>query len=327
MVCVSVNLNLLILASPFPRGYHKCVFCKGADRQYFRLCSRGISVSGVSGKQRGLGCVPVKCDLQSMRGRGGEVALGPEFADVPFCGWGAALPPPAVPSRELRVPIAGSVVPADAGQSVQGGAPGSRLTWACGVDAGPRLLQPELPEEPGGVCRDHARPRPRAFLRLRPSQVFSGASASSRQTYRLPLRACPQVTGGKIPGPRLTESSASGVLTRFPSLRAAGVTSELSAQRSWGKDTVCPPGSWDPRRTMTGMGSKGRSGSECGGRELPLWLSRLRTQRFIHEEAGSIPGLAQWVKDPLLLQAAVCRSRMRLGSSFAAVLPQLGFKA
>ena len=37
--------------------------------------------------------------------------------------------------------------------------------------------------------------------------------------------------------------------------------------------------------------------------EFLLWLSGLRTQHGVPADVGLIPGLAQWVKDPLLAAA------------------------
>ena len=38
--------------------------------------------------------------------------------------------------------------------------------------------------------------------------------------------------------------------------------------------------------------------------EFLLWLNGLRTQCSLREDANSIPGLARWIKNPTLLQAA-----------------------
>ena len=38
--------------------------------------------------------------------------------------------------------------------------------------------------------------------------------------------------------------------------------------------------------------------------EFLLWLSQLKTLHSFREDAVLIPGLHQWVKDPVLLQAA-----------------------
>ena len=50
--------------------------------------------------------------------------------------------------------------------------------------------------------------------------------------------------------------------------------------------------------------------------EIPLWLSRLRTQYSVFKDVGLIPDLTQWVKDTVLLQAAD-RSQMQPRSTAA----------
>ena len=52
---------------------------------------------------------------------------------------------------------------------------------------------------------------------------------------------------------------------------------------------------------MRGWGLGFLSWSEMREKEFLLWFSRLRTQRSVGEDTGSIPGLACGVKDLVLL--------------------------
>ena len=56
--------------------------------------------------------------------------------------------------------------------------------------------------------------------------------------------------------------------------------------------------------------------------EFPLWLSRLRTQYRVYEDASSIPGLVQWVKGSGI--AMRCGAVHRCGSD--PMLPWLWHK-
>ena len=51
-----------------------------------------------------------------------------------------------------------------------------------------------------------------------------------------------------------------------------------------------------------GMGKTSKGDQK---KEFLLWFSELRTRLSVHEDVSLIPELTQWVKDPVLPQAAV----------------------
>ena len=65
--------------------------------------------------------------------------------------------------------------------------------------------------------------------------------------------------------------------------------------------------------SMTAL-KKSRKKTHLGVLVVAQWVKNLTS---IHEHVGSIPGLAQWVKDPALPQAAVAQVEIWLGSGIA----------
>ena len=70
---------------------------------------------------------------------------------------------------------------------------------------------------------------------------------------------------------------------------------QIRAVQTWKKEGK-------KRRGEEGRGGEGGRGARFNIGyipilESPLWLSRLRVQHIVREEAGLIPSVAQWVKD------------------------------
>ena len=66
----------------------------------------------------------------------------------------------------------------------------------------------------------------------------------------------------------------------------------------------------DPQPLLAGVGWGFLMGKMDHGLtvpELPSWLSGLRTQHSVREDAGSLSGLMQWVKDPTSQASGVGR--------------------
>ena len=126
-------------------------------------------------------------------------------------------------------------------------------------------------------------------------------------------------SGGSGAAPQVKDTKS----TSFRSQLKHYILKEASPELTGANVTQCCALQPSPARfhgTLCGSRMCVATSNNCsanrGFQEFPLWLSEFRTQHCLCENAGSIPGLTQWVKDPVLPQLE-CRLQTWLRSGVA----------